>query len=74
MEKIKTNISKIDTYPKLMLALVLLELILSVVFLAIGYAKANQYFRGVGVGLAIACVTSAIAYFSTAARTSKTTA
>ena len=46
----------------LLLALILLELFLSLVFIAIGYLKSNLYFRGVGVGLIIAWVTSAIAY------------
>ncbi len=43
-------------------ALILLELVLSVVFISIGYLTGNIYFRGVGVGLVIAWVTSAIAY------------
>jgi hypothetical protein len=43
-------------------ALILLELVLSVVFISIGYVSGNIYFRGVGVGLVIAWVTSAIAY------------
>ena len=44
-------------------ALILLELVLSVVFILVGYVTGNIYFRGVGVGLIIAWVTSAIAYF-----------
>lgn len=43
--------------------LILFELVLSVVFLALGYLTSNIYFRGVGVGLIIAWVTSAIAYY-----------
>ncbi len=43
-------------------ALILLELVLSVIFISLGYAIGNMYFRGVGVGLIIAWVTSAIAY------------
>ncbi len=42
--------------------LILLELVLSVVFIVVGYLTDNNYFRGVGVGLIIAWVTSAIAY------------
>jgi hypothetical protein len=33
-----------------------------VIFISIGYITGNIYFRGVGVGLIIAWVTSAIAY------------
>lgn len=46
----------------LLTALILLELVLSVIFILIGYLTGNIYFRGVGVGLIIAWVTSAIAY------------
>jgi len=44
------------------IALILLELVLSVIFISVGYLTGNTYFRGVGVGLIIAWVTSAIAY------------
>lgn len=63
MDKIKTNIDKINTYPKLILALILLELILSVIFFILGHLINNAYVRGVGIGLVIAWVTSALAYF-----------
>jgi VIT1/CCC1 family predicted Fe2+/Mn2+ transporter len=43
--------------------LILFELILSVVFFTVGHIIDNNYFRGVGIGLLIAWVTSAIAYF-----------
>jgi hypothetical protein len=46
----------------LVLALTLLELVLSIAFLAISAATGNLYFKGVGVGLVIAWVTSGIAY------------
>jgi hypothetical protein len=42
--------------------LILFELVLSVIFIFVGYLTRNIYFRGVGVGLIIAWVTSAIAY------------
>jgi hypothetical protein len=44
-------------------ALTILELVLSVIFLSISYLTGNIYFRGVGIGLVIAWVTSAIALF-----------
>ena len=43
-------------------ALVVLELILSVAFLALSYSTGKIYFRGVGIGLVIAWVTGAVAY------------
>jgi hypothetical protein len=46
----------------LLMTLILLELFLSIVFILIGYLKGEIYFRGVGVGLIIAWVTSFIAY------------
>jgi len=42
--------------------LILFELVLSVIFLLVSYLTGNIYFKGVGVGLIIAWVTSAIAY------------
>jgi hypothetical protein len=42
--------------------LILFELVLSAIFLLVAYLTGNVYFRGVGVGLIIAWVTSAIAY------------
>jgi hypothetical protein len=46
----------------LVAALAVLEFVLSVVFLLASHATGNMYFRGVGVGLVIAWVTSTIAY------------
>jgi hypothetical protein len=43
--------------------LVVLELVLSVIFLSLSYILGNLYFRGVGIGLLIAWVTGALAYF-----------
>ena len=42
--------------------LILFELVLSVIFLLVSYLTGNIYFKGVGVGLIIAWVTSALAY------------
>jgi hypothetical protein len=42
--------------------LILWELILSVIFVSLGYLTGGAYVRGVGVGLIIAWVTSAIVY------------
>ena len=47
---------------RLDITLILFELILSVIFISIGYVTRDVYIRGVGVGLIIAWVTSAIAY------------
>lgn len=46
----------------LLTALIVLELVLSAIFLLIGYLTGKIYFRGVGVGLIIAWVTSGVAY------------
>jgi len=43
-------------------ALILFELILSVIFSLVGHLTNSMYFRGVGIGLIIAWVTSALAY------------
>ncbi|MDE1767920.1 MAG: hypothetical protein KGH64_01715 [Candidatus Micrarchaeota archaeon] len=43
-------------------ALTVLELVLSVIFLVISYITGSLYFKGVGIGLAIAWVTGAVAY------------
>jgi VIT1/CCC1 family predicted Fe2+/Mn2+ transporter len=46
---------------RLDVTLTLFDLVLSAVFLSIGYLSGNPYFRGVGVGLLIAGVTGAVA-------------
>jgi len=46
----------------LLTSLIALELVLSVIFLLVGYLTGHIYFRGVGVGLIIAWVTSGVAY------------
>jgi len=43
-------------------SLTALEIVLSAIFLVISYITGNLYFKGVGIGLVIAWVTSAIAY------------
>ena len=57
MEWRKSILERLDT------TLILFELVLSVIFMLVGYLTGNIYFRGVGVGLIIAWVTSAIAVF-----------
>ncbi len=52
----KKVLERLDT------ALILLEFVLSAIFIFVGYSIGNIYFRGVGVGLIIAWVTSAIAH------------
>ncbi len=52
-----------DKWRSTCVGLVALELVLSVVFFTLGHVLGNAYFRGVGVGLIIAWVTGAIAYF-----------
>jgi hypothetical protein len=47
---------------RLDLTLILFDLVLSVIFISVGYLTGNVYFRGVGVGLIIAWVTSGIVY------------
>jgi len=52
-----------DTWRSTLIRLVILELVVSAVFFVLGYATGNMYFHGVGVGLLISWVTSALAYF-----------
>jgi hypothetical protein len=47
---------------RLDVVLILFELVLSGVFISVSYLTGNIYFRGVGIGLVIAWVTSAVAY------------
>lgn len=62
MGKINTWRKNLD-YSTLILILVLFEFIVSVIMLFVGYLTGNAYFRGVGIGLLIAWVTSGLAYF-----------
>ena len=52
-----------DKWRSTLVKLVVLELVLCVVFFTIGHIIGNAYIRGVGVGLFIAWVTGALAYF-----------
>jgi len=56
MDKTKSGVSLLGK-------LILLELILSVIFVVLGHFVGSAYFRGVGVGLIISWVTSVLAYF-----------
>jgi cytochrome b subunit of formate dehydrogenase len=51
--------------------LILLELMLSVIFVVLGHLIGSAYFRGVGVGLVISWVTSVLAYYITERRKKK---
>ncbi|MCL4397214.1 hypothetical protein M1494_02610 [Candidatus Parvarchaeota archaeon] len=53
---------RIKLLKKLDLVLILFEFVLSVIFVLVSYLVKNIYFRGVGIGLLIAWVTSAVAY------------
>jgi len=61
MDKMKGGVSLLGK-------LILLELILSVIFVVLGHLIGNAYFRGVGVGLIISWVTSVLAYYVTERR------
>jgi hypothetical protein len=47
---------------RLDVTLVVFDLVLSVIFIVLGYLTGSLYIRGVGVGLVIAGVTGAVAY------------
>jgi uncharacterized membrane protein len=53
---------RIKLLKKLDITLIAFELVLTAVFILFSYLVNNLYFRGVGVGLLIAGVTSIIAY------------
>ncbi len=52
----KKVLGRLDT------TLILFELVLSVIFILVAYLISSMYLKGIGVGLIIAWVTSAIAY------------
>jgi hypothetical protein len=61
------EVKNIETWRKKVLGrldtiLILFELVLSVIFVLVGHLIDNSYIRGVGIGLIIAWVTSALAY------------
>lgn len=56
------NMDRKGILERLDTTLILFELVLSVVFIVVGHLIDNYYIRGVGVGLTIAWVTSALAY------------
>jgi len=60
-KKVK-NVDRKSILRRLDTTLILFELVLSVVFFAVGHLIGSGYIRGVGVGLIIAWVTSALAY------------
>lgn len=62
MDKINTWRSQLN-YATLILTLIVFEFIVSVIMLLVGHLTGNAYFRGVGIGLVIAWVTSGLAYF-----------
>jgi len=47
---------------RLDMTLIVFELVLSVIFMSVSYLTGNIYFKGVGIGLIISWVTSALAY------------
>ena len=55
----KSILERLDT------TLILFELILSVVFFVVGHLIDSMYLKGIGGGLIISWVTSALAYFIT---------
>ncbi len=58
-----TEVGGVDKWRSTYAKLVVLEFVLSVIFIPLGHILGNPYFRGVGVGLLIAWVTGALAYF-----------
>ncbi len=56
---------------KMLSYLVLLELVVSIAMLLVGYLMGNAYFRGVGIGLLIAWVTGGLAYLINSKRKEK---
>jgi hypothetical protein len=61
-DKEAKNMDRKSLLEKLDMTLIAFELVLSVIFMSIAYLTGNPYIHGVGIGLIIAWVTSAIAY------------
>jgi hypothetical protein len=59
----KDKVGGMDKWLRTYAQLVVLEFVLSAIFLPLSYIFGSQYFRGVGIGLVIAWATGAIAYF-----------
>ena len=60
-----------DRWRSTLVKLVIFELIVCAVFIVLGYTSGSDYFRGVGIGLLIAWVTGALAYFIVKGRVQK---
>ena len=63
-EKVEKSILE-QARERLDITLILFELVLSGIFILVGHLTGSIYLRGIGVGLIISWVTSAIAYFVT---------
>jgi hypothetical protein len=63
MKHIMKNEKGTDKLRSAYVKLVALELVLSVIFFALGHITGNMYLRGVGVGLLISWASGALAYF-----------
>ena len=63
MTEAKDKVGGTDKWRSTYTKLVALELVLSVIFIPLGHILGNPYLRGVGIGLLIAWVTGALAYF-----------
>jgi hypothetical protein len=61
-EKSKVPEWRMHILKRLDTTLILFELVLSVIFISLSYLTGNLYLKGIGVGLIISWVTSAIAY------------
>ncbi len=56
------NMERKSILKRLGTALILFEFVLSVIFFLAGHLADSMYLRGIGIGLVIAWVTSALAY------------
>ncbi len=61
MEKKSIPRWRLRVLGRLDIVLILFELVLSVIFISVSYLTGSLYFKGVGIGLVIAWVTSAVA-------------
>jgi hypothetical protein len=58
----ETKSIRLKALGRLDTTLILFELVLSVIFILVGHLISSIYLRGIGVGLIISWVTSALAY------------